>query len=233
MVRAVNAPPSLRDYSLHDWASTAVIRFPVALLAEFSRHESRPTFASLQKSFAPPRACSSSRWKAADYWRRCSASTPAARSWSGSPAWQADAPPRRRPTATRRRAATRERRRRPPIDMTHASLPAGTPMALFQTERFDKADGADMLLGFPRAAGPVRSAAVFRGNLERRLQQWSAHLRRVDRRRHRARTTTTCIADVGANKGVMKSFVVTSDCESRHRLLSRRCRTRRSRESKF
>src|SRR5689334_20272548 len=35
------------------------------------------------------------------------------------------------------------------IDMSDPSMPAGTPMALFQTERFDKPAGANLIWDFP------------------------------------------------------------------------------------
>ena len=39
------------------------------------------------------------------------------------------------------------------IDLTHSSVPAGTPMALFQNERFDPDDGAEMQWDFAVTPG--------------------------------------------------------------------------------
>jgi hypothetical protein len=96
------------------------------------------------------------------------------------------------------------------INMTHSSLPPGTPMALFQSQRFDKPSGANMLWDFPVAAGryevrlyfaETNSAAFVVGG-----RQFDVTIEGV-----RVLDDYDIFADVGARKGVMKSFVVTAD----------------------
>ncbi|MBA3484333.1 MAG: PQQ-dependent sugar dehydrogenase [Pirellulales bacterium] len=129
---------------------------------------------------------------------------------AGSPVWQADtaAAPSSFSnasagnTATATTAAT--------INMTHASLPLGTPMALFQAERFDKSGAPNMLWDFPVTPGQFEVRLYF-------AETWSGAfangVRVFDVQIEGAMVLDNydVFAEVGANKGVMNSFVVTSD----------------------
>jgi hypothetical protein len=130
---------------------------------------------------------------------------------AGSPVWQADTTAAPSPysnatsggnSAIATTAAT--------INVTHASLPAGTPMALFQTERFDKATGPELLWDFPVSPGQYEVRLYF-------AETWSGAFANGVRVFDVSIEGTTVLndydvfADVGANKGVMKSFVVSSD----------------------
>lgn len=48
-----------------------------------------------------------------------------------------------------------------PIDMSHPSLPAGTPVELFEDERFDQPNGAEMRWSFPVSDGPYEVRLYF------------------------------------------------------------------------
>ncbi|HYO25408.1 MAG TPA: malectin domain-containing carbohydrate-binding protein [Lacipirellulaceae bacterium] len=96
------------------------------------------------------------------------------------------------------------------VNMTHASLPAGTPSALFQTERFDKPGGAEMLWDFPVSPGQYEVRLYF-------AETWSgafANGARVFDVKIEGVTVLDnydVFSEVGANKGVMKSFTIASD----------------------
>ena len=96
------------------------------------------------------------------------------------------------------------------INMTHPSIPAGTPMSIFQDERFDKPGGANMLWDFPVSPGQYEVRLYF-------AETWSGANSNGVRVFDVAIEGVTVLdnydvfADVGANKGVMKSFVVTSN----------------------
>jgi hypothetical protein len=47
------------------------------------------------------------------------------------------------------------------IDMSDPSIPAGTPMAAMQTQRFDPATGAEMQWAFPKAKGTYQVRLYF------------------------------------------------------------------------
>lgn len=96
------------------------------------------------------------------------------------------------------------------IDMSHPSLPAGTPMTIFQSERFDKPAAANLLWDFPVQAGQYEVRLYF--------AETYAATSVVGARQFDVLIEGTQVlndydvfADVGANKGVMKSFIVTSD----------------------
>jgi hypothetical protein len=96
------------------------------------------------------------------------------------------------------------------IDLTHPSVPAGTPMALFQSQRFDKPAGANMLWDFPVTPGQYEvrlyfaetnsAAGVIGGRQFDVTVEGALVLDNYD-----------IFADVGMRKGVMKSFVLAAD----------------------
>ncbi len=96
------------------------------------------------------------------------------------------------------------------INMSHASIPAGTPMALFQTERFDKPAGANLLWDFPVAPGQYEVRLYF---AETFSGAFASGVRVFDVAIEGATVLDNydIFADVGSLKGVVKSFHVTSD----------------------
>src|SRR5882757_8852842 len=50
------------------------------------------------------------------------------------------------------------------IDMSSPSIPAGTPMALFQTERYDKPAGTNLIWDFPMTPGQYLVRLYFSEN---------------------------------------------------------------------
>ena len=96
------------------------------------------------------------------------------------------------------------------ISMSHPSIPAGTPMALFQMDRFDKPGLGEMGYDFPVAPGQYEVRLYF-------AETWSgaqaAGVRQFDVQIEGATVLDNydIYADVGGFKGVVKSFTVNSD----------------------
>ncbi|MCI0492970.1 MAG: hypothetical protein L0Z07_08540, partial [Planctomycetes bacterium] len=96
------------------------------------------------------------------------------------------------------------------INLSHASIPAGTPLAVFQSERFDKPGGANMLWDFPVTSGEYEVrlyfAETWTGAQAPGIRQFDVQIEGVT-----VLDNYDVFADVGGFAGVVKSFVVTSD----------------------
>jgi hypothetical protein len=129
---------------------------------------------------------------------------------AGSPVWQADtaAAPSSFSNAAAGNLGTSSTAAA--INMTDPSLPAGTPMALFQTERFDKPGSPNMLWDFPVSPGQYEVRLYFAETYSGAFAS-GARVFDVTIEGQTVLDNYDVFADVGANTGVMKSFVVTSD----------------------
>src|SRR3954453_8154023 len=129
---------------------------------------------------------------------------------AGTPSWSHDTTAAPSPYSNAAAGNTGTSTTTQTINMTNPSLPAGTPMALFQSERFDKPGLPNMEWNFPVAAGNYEVRLYF-------AETWSGAFATGARVFDVAIEGQTVLnhydvfADVGANKGVMKSFIVTSD----------------------
>jgi hypothetical protein len=96
------------------------------------------------------------------------------------------------------------------INMSHPSIPPGTPMEVFQSERFDPAGGGEMQWNFSVPPGEYEVRLYF-------AETWSgaqtAGARVFDVQIEGATLLDNydVFADVGGNTGVVKSFTVTAD----------------------
>jgi hypothetical protein len=99
--------------------------------------------------------------------------------------------------------------------VSHASIPAGTPAALFQSERYDKSAGAEMSWAFPVTPASYEVRLYFAetwfgapgggpGGSGKRVFDVSVEGSLV-------LDDYDIFADVGALRGVVKTFTVTSD----------------------
>ena len=98
------------------------------------------------------------------------------------------------------------------IDMSDPSIPAGTPMALFQTERYDKPAGTNLIWDFPVTPGQYLVRLYFSEN----YSGCFCGRRRVFGVSIEGQTVLDhydAFADVGSLKGVVKSFIVSSDSD--------------------
>jgi hypothetical protein len=96
------------------------------------------------------------------------------------------------------------------INMTHASLPVGTPEALFKTERWDQTTGAEMQWDFAVAAGTYEVRLYFAETYSK-AQKVGGRVFDVLIEGQTVLDNYDVYADVGGYKGVMKSFIVNAD----------------------
>ena len=96
------------------------------------------------------------------------------------------------------------------INMTHPGIPAGTPHAIFQTERWDPTAGEEMKWSFPVSPGRYQVrlyfAEIYSGN-----QNVGARIFDVSVEGAVLLDNYDIFADVGGYTGVVKSFFVSSD----------------------
>jgi PA14 domain-containing protein/Big-like domain-containing protein/malectin (di-glucose binding ER protein)/ASPM-SPD-2-Hydin domain-containing protein len=96
------------------------------------------------------------------------------------------------------------------IDTTHASIPAGTPAALFQTERWDPPATPELQWSFPVTPGAYEVRLYF-AEIYSGAQTNGARIFDVSIEGTLVLNDFDVYAAVGANKGVVKTFQVTSD----------------------
>ena len=94
------------------------------------------------------------------------------------------------------------------IDMTDPSIPAGTPMALFQTERWDPEGGAEMTWDFPVTNGTYTVDLYF-AEIYNGAFSIGARVFDVDINGTTVLDNYDTYADVGAETAVIKTFPVT------------------------
>ena len=95
-----------------------------------------------------------------------------------------------------------------PINVSHPSIPAGTPASLFQSERWDPAGGAEMQWSFPVTPGRYQVRLYF---AEIFFTAPGARVFNVAIEGAQVLNQYDIVADVGAFTGVMKSFTVDAD----------------------
>src|SRR4051812_26146436 len=96
------------------------------------------------------------------------------------------------------------------INMTNASIPAGTPQSLFQSERWDMPGGAEMAWAFPVTPGQYEVrlyfSEIYSGAFAVGKRTFSVQVEGAT-----VLSNYDIFAEVGANAGVVKKFTVTSD----------------------
>ncbi|REK22600.1 MAG: choice-of-anchor D domain-containing protein [Planctomycetota bacterium] len=128
----------------------------------------------------------------------------------GTPSWDSDTDASPSPFSNFAAAPTQTFADATPIDVSHPSIPAGTPAEIFSTERYDPFGGEEMQWDFPVQPGPheVRlyfaeifpGAAVVGGRLIDVFIEDTLVLDDFD-----------AFAEAGAFAGIAKSFIVNSD----------------------
>src|SRR6476620_9319409 len=98
------------------------------------------------------------------------------------------------------------------IDMSDPSIPSGTPMALFQTERYDKPAGTNLIWDFPVTPGQYLVRLYFSENYSGAFAA-GARVFDVSIEGQTVLDHYDAFADVGGLKGVVKSFIVSSDSD--------------------
>src|SRR5581483_9528667 len=126
---------------------------------------------------------------------------------SGTPAWSADtaAAPSQyvNAAATGNNTYTTNQS----VNMTDPSVPAGTPMSIFQSERWDPPGGAEMTWTFPATAGQYQVRLYF---AEIYFTQPGQRTFNVTINGTQVLTNYDTVADVGPFKAVTKTFTTTT-----------------------
>ena len=94
------------------------------------------------------------------------------------------------------------------INVSHPSIPAGTPASVFQSERFDPPGGAELQWSFPVTPGRYEVRLYF---AEIWFTTAGARTFNVAIEGNQVLSQYDIVADVGAFTGVMKSFTVSAD----------------------
>src|SRR4051812_19329565 len=131
-------------------------------------------------------------------------------SLSGNPSWAADtsSAPSGYSNASAARSDTSSTSSA--VDVTDPSIPAGTPPALFQADRWDRITGEEMQWSFPVTPGPYEVRLYF-AETDPALQAAGRRAFDVALEGAKVLDNYDVYADVGGYKGVAKSFVVSSD----------------------
>jgi lysophospholipase L1-like esterase len=128
---------------------------------------------------------------------------------TGTPVWQADTPQNPSPYVS---SGTKIWSTSNAIDMSHPSIPSGTPSALFAKHRYDPVAAPEMRWTFPVSSGTYEVRLFFAESFT------GAHA--VGKRVFDVSIEGATVlddydvyADAGADRAVMKSFVVSSDSD--------------------
>jgi large repetitive protein len=95
------------------------------------------------------------------------------------------------------------------INITHSSIPAGTPMALFQTERWDLPTPAPMIWSFPVTSSGNYQVRLYFAETFSGASAVGSRVFDVSIENQLVLDNYDIFADVGANSGVVKTFIAT------------------------
>jgi hypothetical protein len=127
---------------------------------------------------------------------------------AGTPGWDADTKGAPSPYVNAAATGSTTFSTSTAIDVTHPSLPTSIPPSLFQSERFDRSGGAEMRWSFPVTPGSYEVRLYF---AEIYFTVAGARAFDVSIEGTLALNDYDIVADVGAFRGVMKTFTVTAD----------------------
>jgi hypothetical protein len=97
------------------------------------------------------------------------------------------------------------------VDMSHPSVPAGTPMALFQSERWDMAAAPNLTYAFPVPTGVAVEVRLYLAELHAPLQVVGGRVFDVNVEGATAFRDVDVFARVGANRGLVLAAPAVSD----------------------
>jgi hypothetical protein len=98
------------------------------------------------------------------------------------------------------------------IDLTHPSVPSGTPMALFQTERWDPAGSPEMAWSFPTTPGAYEVRLFFAETFGPNFLV-GARVFDVGLEGATVLDNFDVFAEAGAQRGIVKTFTVQADAD--------------------
>jgi lysophospholipase L1-like esterase len=128
---------------------------------------------------------------------------------SGTPVWQADTPQNPSPYVS---SGTKIWSTSNAIDMSHPSIPSGTPSALFAKHRYDPVAAPEMKWTFPVSSGTYEVRLFFAESFNG-AQAVGKRVFDVSIEGATVLDDYDVYVDAGADKAVMKSFVVSSDSD--------------------
>jgi N-acetylneuraminic acid mutarotase len=129
---------------------------------------------------------------------------------TGTPSWEADTTASPSPYVNASATGNQTFSTAQPIDTTHPSVPTGTPEAIFQTERWDPPGAEEMKWSFPVSPGRYQVRLYF-AEIYEGTQSVGARVFNVSIEGSQVLSNYDIFADVGGYKGVVKSFLVTSN----------------------
>ncbi len=132
-------------------------------------------------------------------------------SLAGSPAWSADTSGAPSPFVNAAQTGNTTFFTTTAIDVSDASIPAGTPAQLFQTERWDGGAVPEMEWNFPATAGKRYEVRLYFAEIFTGAQAVGARVFDVVVDGNVVLDNYDVFAKVGANKGVVERVQVTSD----------------------
>src|SRR5687767_3518251 len=128
---------------------------------------------------------------------------------AGSPGWSADTTAAPSPYVNAAATGNTTYSTTAAIDLSHPSVPAGTPAALFQTERYDGAAAPELQWDFPVSPGSYE-VRLYLAEIYSGAQFVGARVFDVSIEGQLVLDNYDVFAAVGAFKGVVKSFTITS-----------------------
>jgi large repetitive protein len=129
---------------------------------------------------------------------------------TGTPQWDADTKANPSPFVNAAQTGNQTSSTSNAIDLTNPSVPAGTPQALFQTERWDPPTTPEMQWDFPVTPGTYQVRLYF-AEIYSGAQSVGARVFDVSIEGNVVLNDYDIFADVGGFKGVVKTFTVTAD----------------------
>lgn len=129
---------------------------------------------------------------------------------SGSPAWTRDTKRSPSPYVNAAAIGSRTNSTTHAIDLSHASVPSGTPQSIFKKARIDIAATPNMQWDFPVSAGTLEVRLYF-AEINSNLQAVGKRVFDVSIEGTKVLDDYDIFDDVGGYTGVVKSFTVESD----------------------
>ncbi|MGH9227691.1 MAG: choice-of-anchor D domain-containing protein [Acidimicrobiales bacterium] len=142
---------------------------------------------------------------------RVNAGGPVVPGSSGTPAWAEDSAAAPSPYGNAAATGNLVSARNVPVDLSDPSVPAGTPLSLFQTERWDFVNSPNLAYSFPVASGVPVEVRVYLAELHEGAHTVGGRVFDVEVEGAIAFRDVDVFARVGADKGLVLSASAMSD----------------------
>ncbi|HKY68317.1 MAG TPA: choice-of-anchor D domain-containing protein [Acidimicrobiales bacterium] len=142
---------------------------------------------------------------------RVNSGGPAVAGAAGTPAWSEDSTARPSPFVNTAASGNQVASHATPADMSHPSVPAGTPVGLFRNDRWDPAAAPDMAYSFPVPSGVAVEVRLYLAEMIEPLQVVGGRVFDVNVEATTAFRDVDVFARVGANRALMLAAPAVSD----------------------